>query len=81
MVTGESLKAMEKMMAQLIEDHRKREEIADECVQREKEREAREREVKRQMDTMQSHMDKLMQMVEESKTPTAVNAASELTGV
>ena len=69
-------------MAQLIEDRRKREEeIADKRVQREKERETREREVKIQMEAMQMHLEKLMKMVEDSKAPTAVKAVSELSAV
>ena len=67
MGTEESLKALEEMMAQLIEDRRKWEEeftserarwdaeIAAEQERREEDRQQREREVKHQMDAMQAH--------------------------
>ena len=67
-------------MAQLIEDRRKREEIADERVQRE-EREARERDVKAQMDAMQMHMESLIKMVESTRAPSVVKVVSKLSGV
>ena len=65
-------------MAQLMEDRSKREEISDERV---REGEAQEREVKVQMDAMQTHMESLMKMVESTKAPSVMKAVIELSGV
>ena len=87
-------KSLEEMMAQLIEDRRKREEeiaaeraqreaeITAEWKRREEEREAREREVKLQMDAMQAQMERLMKVVEDSTATTAAKSVGgELSGV
>ena len=92
MGTEGSLKVLEKMMAQLLEDRRRREEeitsererweaeIAAERERREEDRQQREREVKLQMDAMQAHMERLMKVVEDSKTTPAAKSVGELSG-
>ena len=48
---------------------------------REKEHEAREREVKLQIEAMQAHVERLMKVVEESKTTLAGKSMDELSGI
>ena len=66
--TSATLKGMQEMMAQLVEDRsRREEEIAVERARREEERVAREREVRERMEEMQAHVERV---VEESKLTT-----------
>ena len=82
--SGESSAAsssLEEMMKLLIEDRRKREEeFASERANREREREAereaREREVAKQMDTMRSQIDSLVELVKQSQKVGAETAAA-----
>ena len=72
------------MMAQLVEDRsRREEEIAVERARREEERVAREREVRERMEEMQAHVERLMKVVEESKSTTVASRSvhNELSGV
>ena len=68
----ETLKSMERMMQQLMEDRRKREE--EYAI----ERAAREKEAQQRVDEMRTQVDALMKLVSETKAPGAVPAAAPL---